>query len=233
MNFVVRVDDIGWQSFNVPDVGMSIAKDFHAAMQDYPYLAAVIPSTLDHDGIAWLQSQPAGMTIAMHGLNHAKCDDGVASEFRSMDLKAIRQRIAWGKLAMKDIATAHMVLPFNHYEPEVAEACRIEGVRYVWGGGSHDTSTPSQWPTPPQPYPLGCITFIPSWNQTYGATVGDMGDGNEALTDSLKGIINWPGKAVLTLHITWEYSKSAMFEGVKMLIDLIGDRIISVGEYLK
>lgn len=240
MNFCVRLDDVGWSEQESPspplklaDRGLELARRFHAAMQGLPYLAAVIPSALDRDGLAWLQTAPAGMTIAMHGFNHRISVDGVASEFRHLDLEQCRQRIECGRVALKDVPIEHLVLPFNCYEPDLAEACYQSGINYIWGGGEHGSGCPSRWPTPPQPYSLGRVTFVPSWAPTYAATLWRMGPEDRPLESVLPRLLDLPGKAVLTLHITWECCHSADFCGVKWLVAQLGDRAISVEEYLR
>jgi hypothetical protein len=232
LKLAIRVDDFGWKQNSDPDRGLLVAQRFHAALQGLPYIAGVIPSTTDHDSLAWLQSKPEGLTVALHGFNHAMSADGVASEFRGLDQRQSRQRIGWGLGALKDIQITDMILPFNAYEPDLGEACYLEGIRRIWGGGSHDRTTPSYWPTPPQPYSVGRMCFVPSWNPTYGATQWRMGE-SPALIDTLPKLKNLPGKAVVTLHITWEYSKSKAFDGVKWLADTIGNQVISPEDYLK
>lgn len=233
MRFCLRVDDFGWVANSVPDRKLSLAQKMHATFQGLPYLGAVIPSTLDHDGLAWLQSAPAGVTIAMHGFNHSYSEDGCASEFRNCDLQRCRQRIGWGKNSLKDVAIRHFVLPFNAYAPDLSEACYLEGMGYIWGGGGHDYTHPSPWPTPPQPYSLGRTVFVPSWAPTYAACLWRMGSEDVPLCESLPRLLELPGRAVITLHITWEAAHCADFRGVRWLVERIGDRVITPEEYLR
>lgn len=232
MKFVLRVDDIAWESNPKPDHGLHLAKRFHAAMQGLPYLAAVIPAAIDPEGLAWLQSNPPGMTVALHGWSHAYSNSGVASEFHDCDFDQCRLRVSAGRNALPGIEIAHMVLPFNAYAPPLGEACYLEGVHWIWGGGAHDSTTPSAWPTPPQPYSIGRVGFVPSWARTYGATLWMMSAECDGLHKTLPKLLDHPGKAVLTLHITWEAAKCSDFDGIKWLVDLIGNRVITVGEYL-
>lgn len=226
------MDDIGWKSNGTTDEGLSIAQSFHAAMSELPYLAAVIPSSIDAAGAEWLQSKPEGMTVGMHGYSHRPAVTDGRSEFAGMSEKRIRDRIAAGNQKLGGIAE-HFILPWNAYEADFAEAAYHEGVRYIWGAEDHGTSSPSTWPTPPQPYSLGRITFVPAWLLTYGVTIGKMSREDIPLCGTLPVLIDRKGKAVITLHITWEYSKSATFDGVKWLVDTIGDRVISADEFLK
>lgn len=237
MKIALRVDDLGWTADEIdpapmkaPDIGLRLAQRFHAAMQGLPYLGAVIPACVDSEGAAWLRSQAKGLTVALHGWNHG-CRNGVESEFHGMDLEQCRQSIYSGIKVLGE--TSHLVLPFNHYEPELAEACYLEGVRYIWGGGSHDQPSPATWPTPPQPYPLGRVIFVPSWRPLYTATLWRMGPDDESLEHRLLEFIDLPGKAVLTLHITWEAAKSKDFSGVRWLVNQIGDRVITVEQYIQ
>jgi peptidoglycan/xylan/chitin deacetylase (PgdA/CDA1 family) len=232
MQFTVRVDDIGWIQNRIADRGLLLAQRFHASMRGLPYLAAVIPEVVDHDGLVWLRSKPEGMTIALHGFDHHPTGNGVASEFHECDLDACRQRIAWGLNSLKGIEVRHMVLPFNAYAPPLSEACYLTGIMYIWGGGLHDVTVPSAWLTPPQPYSLGRVGFVPSWAPTYAATLWRMGADDIPLRETLPRILDLPGRAVLTLHITWEAAKSDDFRGVNWLVEQIRDRVISAQEYL-
>ncbi len=237
MKFCLRIDDYGFTPMasdssgplKTADRGLMIAQRCHAALRGIPYLAAVIPSCLDQDGLAWLQAQPEGMTLALHGFSHEPF------EFHGLTLHKCRERIGRGMAALKGIPVAHMVLPFNRYEPELAEACYLEGIRHIWGGGSHDESTPSAWPTPPQPYPLGRLTFVPSWKPLYAATIWRMGPEGEPLQDILPRMLDLPDhvKALITLHVTWEAAKCEDFRGVRWLADTIGDRVIGPDQYFE
>lgn len=234
MKFAVRVDDLGWIETGKPDRGLSLARRFHAAMQGLPYLGAVIPACLDDEGLAWLASAPAGLTMALHGWDH-RLQQGARSEFHGLDLTHCRAVLDRGRRWLAEVTgvgIGHLVLPFNGYESEVADACFYEGIRYVWGGGSHVSAAPGSWPTPPQPYPLGRIAFVPSWAPTYAATLWRMSPENVPLSEALPQLLDAPGRAVLTLHITWEAAKCDDFRGVRWLVDLIGDRAISAEEYL-
>lgn len=235
MQFVIRVDDLGWISNGDPDPGLQLAQQFHAAMGGIPYLAAVIPAFLDEAGLRWLASTPEGMTVAIHGWNH-KRSQNVSSEFHGLDQDSCRARIDRGRRLLRDeakIEPDHLVLPYNAMEPPIPEACYHEKIGYIWGGGDHCAITPSPWPTPPQPYPLGRVGFVPSWALLYGATRWQMGADDRAIETVLHKLIDWPGKSVLTLHITWEASRGKKFEGVRWLVEQIRDRAITPEEYLR
>lgn len=228
MRFCVRVDDVGWTPEKTADAGLQIAQRFHDAMCGLPYLTGIIPARVDDEGLAWLKSNPQGMTIALHGFEHDSKEEG-GSEFAKLSQRECRDRLWWGS---KIGSTEHLILPYNRYQPELTEACYLEGIKYIWGGANHDAVYPSRWPTPPPPYPLGRVSFVPSWAMAYGATLWKIGVDDVPLKVSLPTIIDLPGKAVLTLHITWEAARSATFDGVKWLVDYLGDRIISAEEYL-
>lgn len=233
MKFVIRVDDLGILPDKTQDKGLSCAQRFHDTMRGLPYLGAVIPRFVDTDGSVWLKSKPEGLTVALHGWRHRKVDD-VASEYRGMDLDRMRIYIQRGRDIFRSAGheVVHTVPPFNAVEPDFADACYHEGIRYIWGAANHSTTTPSKWSVPPAPYPLGRVTFIPSWLPTYGATKWRMSAEDRPLNETLPHIKIREGIAVLTLHITWEASKSATFDGVRWLVDTIGDRVISVDEFL-
>lgn len=238
MKFCIRVDDLGWTSESLsepplkrPDVGLRLAREFHAAMSGLPYLGAVIPTAADAGGREWLASAPAGLTVALHGLDHRRVDD-VDCEYRGRSLDEVRERIALGREFLGSAETVHLVPPFNGLEPVVAEACKHEGIRYVWGGAQPNVRQPSTWPTPPQPHDWGRVTFVPSWAPLYGATLWRMGPDDVPLMDVLPSMIEAPGRAVLTLHLPWENAKAPDFRGVRELVELIGPNVISVEEYL-
>jgi hypothetical protein len=226
MNYCIRVDDIGWTTEKLPDKGLGLAQRFHAAMQGLPYLGGIIPACLDAEGLAWLASKPIGLTIAQHGYDHRKVD-GVASEFRGLNLTGCRERINRGWRLFRDnrTSTEHMIPPFNAIEPDFPQACALEGIKCIWG-------EPSTWPTPPQPYSIGPIMFVPSWMPLYAATMWRMAAETAPLTETLPQTLSMPGRAVITLHITWEASKSESFNGMRWLVDQIKDRVISPNEFL-
>lgn len=243
MKLCIRVDDLGWtdqESANPPaktaDVGLELAQKFHAAMQGRPYLGAVIPAAIDDDGRAWLASKPDGLTIALHGWSHDS-GGGAFSEFHRDDTDAVREKIAKGQQRIfgkeSENWTRHFVAPFNAYTPTLLDAMWHEGIRYAWGGTAPNTRAPSSWPTPPQPFEVGRMLFVPSWDPLYSATYWRMSAGAEPLMDVLPGVIDLPGKAVLTLHLPWELSKGGpSFGGVSDLVDRYGHAMISAEEYL-
>lgn len=227
MKFCIRVDDIGWLQNKQPDSGLELAQRFHAALAGLPYLAGVIPACLDQAGLEWLKSSPCGgMTVAQHGWDH-RYVNGVASEFHGMGLYECRKRISRGVNVFRanGIAPRHMIPPFNAIVPAFPNACYFEGIRYLW-------AAPSSWPTPPQPFPMGHVTCVPSWLPVYAATRWAMSPTTLPLRETLPAVMDQPGKAVLTLHITWEAARCADFEGVRWLVDTIGDRVIGPEEYL-
>jgi hypothetical protein len=216
-----------------PDHGLELARRFHAAMQGIPYLGAIIPACVDADGVAWLQSRPDGLTAALHGWDHYP-PGGVRSEFHNCNLDGARALLERGRhhLGLGDLA--HFVPPFNAVEEVLPEACYLEGLHYIWGGGSHGVAQPSDWATQPPPYPLGRVTFVPSWAPTYGATRWRMSaEGPPPLLETLPALLEREGCAVVTLHICWEAAHDAeRFDGVRRLVDLIGAHVISPAQYV-
>jgi hypothetical protein len=226
--FALRLDDAGWNpaSEDKIDHGLSLFQRCHGLLQGLPYLAAVIPSCVDADGLAWLQSRPEGMRVAMHGLDHEPV------EFRGLTMDECRERICQGRRALTEVPCGDLVLPNNQFEWGLGTACMHEGIRYLWGGGHHTRTDPSDWPTPPQPYPIENVIFVPSWKPTYAAVTGWMRDDIPPLREVLPDLLDWPGKAVLTVHITWEAGLHKDLEGIRWLADEIGSYIIPAAEYL-
>jgi hypothetical protein len=226
MQFVIRCDDFGFlpSTPKQSDVGLRLARRFHEALSGLPYLAGIIPAFVDSGGLTWLSSKPAGLTIALHGWDHSRVD-GVDSEFRGKSLEECREMLYRGQKLLNG-PHAHLIPPFNGMEPDLPEACYLEGIKYIWGA-------PSSWPTPPQPHGIGRITFVPSWKPLYAATLWQIGRDDSPLNGILPSLLGQPGKAVITLHVTWEAAKCQNFEGVCWLVDLIGDRVISPDEYTK
>lgn len=228
MQFLLRVDDIGWspEYQDKTDRGLRLAQDFHRKLGGLPHLGAVISEFVDQDGLAWLKSKPVGMKVALHGLNHTP------GEFRNLTLADCRARIRRGKAALEDALLEDVVLPFNQYETGLAEACRTEGIRRIWGGGHHLITEPSRWPAPPAPYPLEHLCFVPSWRPTYAATLWRMRADIRPLSEILPGLFELPGKAVITIHVTWEKGLSKDLKGIQWLADTIGGHLIGVEDYL-
>ena len=228
MQLCLRADDLGWSPHNEDkiDRGLELAQRCHALLQGLPYLAAVIPAAVDDAGLAWLQSGPEGMRVAMHGLDHSPV------EFRGLTIEACRERICEARRALAGVPIEDMVLPNNQYEWGLGIACNHEGIRNVWGGGHHTRTGPSGWPTPPEPYPLEEIVFVPSWKPTYAAVTGWMRDDIPPLRETLPALLELPGKAVLTIHITWEAGLNRDLDGIRWLADEVGPYLIPAAEYL-
>jgi hypothetical protein len=229
MIFSIRVDDVGWttEPADPPprkrsDVGLSLARKFHAVMAGLPWLAAVIPSTLDKDGVAWLKSKPAGLVPALHGYDH-RMVDGVASEFRGLDYTQCRQRIRAG-LSKLSVATEHFVPPFNALEPDLEMACADEGLTVVWG---------DLVATPDLPRATPYARYVPSWSRLYGASRKRMSEIAPILVHEIPPLLGVKGHAVIALHITWEASKDPEFLGVRELVGLIRSNVIHPDEYVR
>ena len=230
MKLAIRVDDLGWTATETAtppiketDIGLRLAQAFHAAMGGTPYLGAVIPSTLDGEGLAWLDSNPEGLTVALHGFTHRKSGT-VANEFHGMDELRCRNRLGHATKALGR-RTTHFVPPFNGINTELVDALWYEGVRYIWGA-------PSEWETPPQPYGMGKLLFVPSWLPLYGAAQCRMNDQTPALIPNIPRVMQLPGQAVLTLHITWEAAHDDDFAGVRKLVDMIRRNVITPAEFV-
>ena len=228
MRLCLRMDDAGWNPANEDkiDRGLELAQHCHALLHGLPYLAAVIPEAVDDAGLAWLQSKPEGMRVAMHGLDHGPV------EFRGLKMERMRERICQARNALAEVPFEDMVLPNNQFEWGLGTACMHEGVKYLWGGGHHTRTDPSTWPTPPPPYPLEDIVFVPSWKPTYAAVTGWMRDDIPPLREVLPGLLDKPGKAVLTIHITWEAGLHKDLDGIRWLADEVGPYLIPAAEYL-
>src|SRR5512139_613984 len=231
----LRVDDYGWSTEEIPgagplkqsDVGLELAQRFHAALQGLPYLGAVIPASIDDAGRGWLLSAPAGLTVAQHGTTHALSHHGVAHEYHDCEtLSDVRHRIAEGRRMLGVPGVTHFVPPFNAVGAELPEALYLEGHRVLWGA-------PSEWPTPPQPYSRGRMLFVPAWLPLYGATRWRMRAEDRPLLDVWPEVRSLPGRACLTLHLPWEAAHDAeRFDGVRRLVALLGEHVISPQEYL-
>jgi len=234
MKVVLRVDDYGWSPreatpspMKAPDDGLRLAQGFHAALGGLPYLAAVIPAAVDERGLEWLQSEPSGLTIALHGWSHRPAGGGVHSEFHDFDEAGCRALLDQGQRMLRTAAgpPRHFVPPFNAMEPALVDALWHEGLRYVWGA-------PSAWPTPPQPYDLERLTFIRAWAPLYGASVWRQGPQDRPLLEVWQEVREWPGKAVMTLHLPWEYARNPGLDGLRRLVEAIGPAVIGPEEFL-
>lgn len=234
----IRVDDIGWTATEAanppmkqPDTGLRLAQRFHEAMQGRPYLAAIIPAAVDDEGLEWLRSHPQGLIPALHGWDHS-VSNGVRNEFHGLSQNDMRVAIDRGRKRL-DLDVVHFVPPFNGCEPELAEACVFEGVKYIWGGASHKEPAPSGWATQPPPYPWGRVTFVPSWRRAYGATRWKMSDDDVPLVSIADELVQMPGRVLVTMHIPWEMAKGGEdFSGVRELVELIGELVVTPEEWL-
>lgn len=231
MKLVVRVDDFGWtdREWRVPvkhrDIGLCLARRFHSALGGVPYLAAVIPSALDSGGMDWLASRPAGLTVAAHGYNHVPGTGGVHSEMHGLQYEQMRHALSLVRHVLGP--TPHFVPPFNALESQQPEALWHEGFRYVWGA-------PSEWPTPPEPRTIyRDLMLVPAWLPLYGASVFRMSADARPLVDVLPRVMQLPGAAVLTLHLPWEFSRDPELTGLRQLVAMIRDSVITAEQYLR
>jgi peptidoglycan/xylan/chitin deacetylase (PgdA/CDA1 family) len=239
MRFLTRVDDIGFSGdaaddfpLKKPDTGLRLARAFHDAMNGVPYLGALIPASVVNDVEAkqWLSSKPDGLTVALHGWDHTT-SGGVRHEFHCLTPDQQRARVAAGQALLLDCTgskTRHYVPPFNAVTCETLDILHAEEIDYVWGGANHDDVSPSRWDTPPPPYPARGTTFIPSWYPLYGATCKRMGEGTVApLLETIPGMLETPGFAVIVVHIPWEVTSAPLFKGVEALAAMIAPYALS------
>jgi hypothetical protein len=219
LKFLLRVDDIGWTSeesdrppCKKQDVGLEIAKRFHDALDGIPYLAGVIPAYVDVNGIEWIESEPKGMTVALHGFGHGEPTPGDRHEFEGKSEDFVRTRIAEGRRIVGP--TQYYIPPFNSLNPAHVGALWHEGIRYVFG-------RELDWPTPPSPYELDHgVKFIPSWSRLYGAIGWQQGAAKRRLLDEIQDIHEFgreAGVAVMTLHLPWESARDPEFKHTKSL----------------
>jgi hypothetical protein len=230
MRFVIRVDDFGWTGDGDPenapikrvDRGFVLAKKFHDAMQGVPYLAGVIPSTADPEAVSWIESKPAGMSVALHGWNH-QMREGARNEFEGMGEEGCRALFSSG---MKRIGTTrHLIPPFNAITEPMVRAAWHEGIRFIWGA-------PSNWNTPPSPYEMEKgVVFVPSWKPLYGACGWGQTPGDRALWQAMAELGNGHGIAVVTLHLPWEVARDPEFKWVRYVVETQRRWIMSPEEF--
>ncbi len=224
MKFCIRVDDLGWNLDKSPDMCLQFARKFHEAMAGVPYLGAVIPYCLDKAGQSWLQSEPTGLTVAMHGFRHEPYMKGEPSEFYGCTLSKCKELIHIASL-MLGIETRHFVAPWNHYTDDLHEALAAEGFDLRWMG-------PEAGSVPPLPE-FRHYLRIPAWRRLDGAFRWRMGPEDEPLLEILSELTERPGQAVISLHVTWEGSKGDDFRGVREFVQKYGDAVITPDQYLK
>lgn len=231
MKFVLRVDDIGWtcepeseKPLKKPDRGLVLAKRFHAAFKGLPWIAGVIPESLDEIGKAWLRSVPEAMTVAMHGVTHRRVDN-VDSEFRGLSVAQCENFLVAGQ-ALLGMKPRHFIPPFNVADPELIPALERTGFTTIWGQYEM---------TPKPPRSHGKLTYVPSFFPLYSATLAGMGVGQGPILNNLPKYLDEPGYAVITLHITWELAKCdhSDFEGIRELVRHVEGRVITPERYLE
>jgi hypothetical protein len=224
------VDDCGFLPTDapkkLPDKGLVLMKAFHLAMQGMPYLGAVIPACLDREGRDWLESQPKGLTVAMHGFRHQQIRPGLQSEFAEVGFVKCDSWIEAAKKMLK-VPTQHFVAPFNSYTTDLSNALLRHGFNIHWMGISESPDIPMiKW----EPG----LTEIWCWSPLYSATLWKMSPESIPLVRTLPSVIGRPGTAVICLHITWEAAKCDNdFTGIRWLVDQVGDRLISPDEFLR
>jgi hypothetical protein len=225
MIVTIRVDDIGWKPHATGrDKDLSLAQKFHVAMQGVPYLGAVIPICLDDRGREWLQSRPKGLTVAMHGITHEMVEPGVESEFAGRELRECSAMIALGKRIL-GVETEHFVAPWNHYGESLHEALSISGIIRHWVGPVADDK-------PESVRHLLEYSMAYAWKPLYGAILWPAGTDGIALAETMPEIMEREGRAVLTLHLTWEAAKGDDFKGVRWFVEKYMDQVISPEEYI-
>ncbi len=194
-------------------------------MQGRPYLAAAIPGELDDEGREWLKSGPAGLSIAMHGLRHFPARLGVESEFAGLSHGQCLDMI-WEAKELLGLETSHFVAPWNHYTQNLVDALLEEDIDIHWTGAQYGT-------VPPDPIRTVARCIVPAWATLYGSLLWPSGANMKALSHAMPEVMERPGCAVLTLHITWESRDGMDFSGIRWLIEHYGDRIISPEQYLE
>lgn len=230
MILLLRVDDVGFtpeESDTVSgkrhDVGLSLAKRFYASLQGVPFLAACVPDSIDDVGVGWLKSRPKGLSVALHGYRHATMIQ--RNEFLNAGDFTIREKIS---AAQKRIGpTKFYVPPHNVIDAEHVEPLWHEGIRYIFG-------REEEWPTPPSPREMAKgVRFYPAWARLYGATAWTQGAATEPILDALPKVENAEGKAVITLHVTWQAAKDPDFLSVRVMAQRYGHLFISPEEFVK
>lgn len=231
MKILLCVDDIGWTpeatgsgALKRPDKGLALARRLHEALGGLPWLAGVIPGALDNEGQDWLRSAPAGLTVALHGFTHGSDRPDMRSEFDGCSEVEIRDRIAAGQGMVGP--TPFYIPPYNACDPREADAMWHEGIRYIFGA-------PVEWPCPPSPHRFGKCWMFPRWSRIYGAVAWIQG-GCEPLLDTCKsGFLDFPGLAVLTLHLPWEAARDPNFDHVKRLCGRIDSWTTTPQEFVR
>ena len=230
MRFMIRCDDLGLtpESAETPsgkarDKGLGLARRFHAAMQGVPFLGATIPGEVDAEGVEWIRSRPAGLTVALHGYRHATLVQ--RNEFLNESSAFIREKIAEAQRRIGP--TKFYVPPHNQIDAEHIEPLWHEGIRYVFG-------REQEWPTPPSPVEMARgVMFYPAWSTLYGATAWTQGSATEPLLDVLPKIEHAEGKAVMTLHLPWQSAKDPDFLSVRVMAARYGHMFVSAEEFVK
>lgn len=231
MKFLIRVDDIGMRPEEAPippgkkwDHGLKMAMEFDDALDGLPWMAACVPMLCDEDGIARIRSRH-NITVALHGWDHCEVM-GARNEFEGLSVDACREKI---DKSQKHIGpTKFFVPPWNAYTSNFVEAAWHEGIRHVF-------VAPEEWPTPPSPVNMGKgVKFWPAWFPLYGALGWRQSNEScDRILSTIPSLLDHPGRAVLTLHITWEAARDPKFKHVQDLAKMIKDHIVTAEEFVK
>jgi hypothetical protein len=225
MDICLRVDDIGLKPHNYEEVdeGLEIARRFHEAMSGAPYIAGIIPTRVDRDGLSWLRSKPTGMTQAIHGYRHAMGMKGEESEFEGMGPGLCIWTL---ERALKILTMASdFIPPRNALTDILIDACFRQGMIRIWGA-------PEMGSDPPKPKALEHGHVIGSWYPLYGYLDCYVPDGRAPISATLDAIADRPGAAVAVLHITWEASACPSLDSVRRFVDRHGASLITPEAYL-
>lgn len=224
MNFSVIIDDFGWTTkatpgpdgVKYPDTKLEIGKRIHDAMSGLPYVAAVIPGALDRDGIRWIESKPAGLTIALHGWDHIPVK-GMRNEYYEQSVETIREKLNAGLDVIG--RTPYTVPPWNATTDQFLVACGQVGLRYIF--------TTHEQADSPAPFKRGDVWVVPRWRDTYGMAR----HGKDDLIRRVEDLAAIPGSAILTLHANWEFAVDQSLKNVKALAAALKGRCVTIQEY--
>lgn len=231
MKFLIRTDDIGMRPEESPippgkkwDHGLRLAQAFDAALDGLPWLAACVPMLCDDAGVEWIRGRK-NITVALHGFDHCEVA-GARNEFEGLSVDACREKL--DKSQKRVGPTPYFVPPWNAFTEASVEAMWHEGIRHVFGA-------PTTWPTPPSPVDLARgVRFWPAWWTLYGACGWQQSEEScRRILDTVPALLDIPGRAVLTLHITWEAARDPEFKHVAELAAMIKDHVISAEEFVK
>lgn len=198
MKFLIRVDDVGWNTEHQKDHNLELFKRFYDQVDGHNVhlVLGVISSMCSDKEISFLKTL-TNVEIALHGYEHSGESIG-DSEFFNKSRKERLLRIRSGLDILKDFNVRCFIPPHNYYDDELIKLLKKCSIKYFTG---MDESSIRY---------INDLVYIPTGKK--------LCEKSYQLLKVIDELINSEIDVVkgLTLHCTWEY-QSLKNGNVKLL----------------